>query len=407
MPRTSQSSRSEASAPDLAAEMTRLLVSGHAQAGMRLRSVRDLAVIFRVDPSRIGTALSILSERGVVVQRHGSGTYIRRLPTGNGIDHSSPLHAGLSAEGILAPVPVVRSRRRLDPRHKHLHFQIWVEFDSPSVSQSEVIDGARKLLAASGHRLTVCGDIKGIQSPRSGPKVVASLAARPADGYLVADWLGGLFDQAFTDTGKPWLMLGFAGPVRHQPCMLMDVVESVERATAILLEGGCRRVALIGHLGDKRTCDLMSLHHAFAMGFHGAAGYQVSRFVENQALPVRRALSEMLDSKTPPDGLYVADDTLLPFVAAELRRRGIVPGRDLAVITQWNENQTKAPELPWSRMVYSPRRFGEVLAGNLLATSQSAGVRLSNASILADWCPGETHLLARPATGRGKGRGSA
>jgi DNA-binding LacI/PurR family transcriptional regulator len=270
-----------------------------------------------------------------------------------------------------------------------------------------LIDGARKHLAASGHRLTVCGDINGIQSQSSGPKVVASLAARPADGYLVADWLGGLFDQAFTDTGKPWLMFGFAGPVRHQPCMLMDVVESVERATAILLEGGCRRVALIGHLGDKRTCELMSLHHAFAMGFHGAAGYQVSRFVENQALPVRRTLSEMLDSKTPPDGLYVADDTLLPFVAAELQRRGIVPGRDLAVITQWNENQTQAPELPWSRMVYSPRRFGEVLAGNLLATSQSAGVRLSNASILADWCPGETHLLARPATGRGKGCGVA
>ena len=407
MPRTSQSSRSEASAPDLAAEMTRLLVSGHAQAGMRLRSVRDLAVIFRVDPSRIGTALSILSERGVVVQRHGSGTYIRRMPTGKGIDHSAPLHAGLSAEGILAPVPVVRSRRRLDPRHKHLHFQFWVDADNPSVSQSEVIDGARKLLAASGHRLTVCGDINGIQSQSSGPKVLGSLAAHPADGYLVADWIGGLFDQAFTDTGKPWLMFGFAGPVRHQPCMLMDVVESVERATAILLEGGCRRVALIGHLGDKRTCDLMSLHHAFAMGFHGAAGYQVSRFVENQALPVRRALSEMLDSKTPPDGLYVADDTLLPFVAAELQRRGIVPGRDLAVITQWNENQTQAPELPWSRMVYSPRRFGEILAGNLLATSQSAVVRLSNGSILADWCPGETHLLARPATGRGKGRGSA
>ena len=106
---------------------------------------------------------------------------------------------------------------------------------------------------------------------------------------------------------------------------------------------------------------------------------------------MRRTLAGVLDTPLPPDGIYVADDNLLPFVAEELEWRGIVPGRDLGVVTLWNENVFFDSPYEWSRMEHSPRKFGQALARNLVAAAQSANAQLANYATLADWKPGKTH----------------
>ncbi len=160
-------------------------------------------------------------------------------------------------------------------------------------------------------------------------------------------------------------------------------------------------------------------YYSHALRHAGIEDYNVARYVQFDAVKVRRALAEILDSQLPPDGLYLADDNLLPFVAEELERRGIVPGRDLCVVTLWNEDlsgksvlheqteggrtflrhekQSFVSPYQWSRMEQSPRQFGRALSRNLISATQSASARLANYAILADWKPGKTHLR-RPNT---------
>jgi hypothetical protein len=83
---------------------------------------------------------------------------------------------------------------------------------------------------------------------------------------------------------------------------------------------------------------------------------------------------------------------LLSHVAEELERRGLVPGKDLGVVTYWNEGLTPHRMANWSRMEISPRRFGQSLARSLLAATQSSATGLASYRILAEWCPGSTHF---------------
>ena len=107
---------------------------------------------------------------------------------------------------------------------------------------------------------------------------------------------------------------------------------------------------------------------------------------------VRKAISELLDGPASPDGLYVADDTLLAPLASELARRGLKPGKDIALVTYWNEGFKTIGKTDWSRMEISPRRFGQTLARSLLAGTQSVRTSLASYRILAEWRPGGTHL---------------
>jgi DNA-binding LacI/PurR family transcriptional regulator/DNA-binding transcriptional regulator YhcF (GntR family) len=387
----------EITSAGLAGELERLLANGDVQAGMRLRSVRDLAATFKVDVGRVRSAIDELAEQGILAKRHGSGTYIRRVPLGKRNNHSVTEFMELRATNILADRADDRSQRRPSRKQAQMTFQVWTDLFWVSPTQDHIAAGLAEVLAPRGHVITSCGGTESIRVPLTKAALVEKFNTEPADGYFVLDWLAAEFGDEFAATGKPWVTFGFTGPIRHQPGMIMDCMEAAERGTRALLEGGCRRVALLGYFDNMRDCDFERFYYTHALRQAGADLYHNAKFVALNAAEIQRALSEMLDSHHPPDGLYVADDNLVPFVAAELERRGIVPGRELAVVTLWNEGLPFESPIAWSRMELSPRYFGQSLARSMAAVTQSANARLANSSILAVWRPGETHIL-KPQT---------
>jgi hypothetical protein len=404
------------SAEEIADTLVGVLLAGQVHAGMRLRSLHDLTEIFRTDYRRVHNAIGVLTKRGILSKRPGSGTYIRRLPMAADAGNPSPLFWNLKAEEILSMSDDVRTRRRPLPQNRHLEFHFWADTHWKDPVRATVILGMEDVLSPLGHQITTCSMTDPSGQHIEKRELVKRLHAHPADGYLTMDWVAESYAVQFAATGKLWLTLGFSGPLRHQPGMILDCVEAVDRGTQSLIEGGCRRVALLSWLNAERNweSDFERFYYSHALHHAGIEDYNVARYVRFDAAEVRRALAEMLDSKLPPDGLYLADDNLLPFVAGELERRGIVPGRDLGVVTLWNEDisgKTLMHErteggattiwhedfsfvspYKWSRMEQSPRQFGRVLAQNLLSASQSANARLANYTILADWKPGNTHL---------------
>jgi hypothetical protein len=389
--------RLEISSAELANELERVLAGGAVQAGLRLRSLADLSTLLKVDAGRVRIAVTELADRGILAKRHGSGTYIRRVPLANGHALAAPWFPDLRIEHLLADGDDEQSQRRPLRRHKQMHFQLWTDLFWLSQTQNDITAGAGDVLVPRGHVITPCGGTVASGVPLVRAAVAAKLAAAPADGYLVLDWLATAFSEEFAATGRPWLTFGFTGPIRHQPGMIMDCMEAAERGTRALLEGGCRRVALLGYFDNVRDCDFERFYYTHALRQAGADAYTCAKFISLEAMQVRRTLAEMLDGELSPDGLYVADDNLLPLVAAELTRRGLVPGRDLAVVTLWNEGMIFAGATDWSRMELSPRQFGQSLARNLVAATQSASARLTNYSVLAEWRPGATHIL-KPKT---------
>jgi DNA-binding transcriptional regulator YhcF (GntR family) len=413
--------RADISAEEIAATLVDLLSSENVRAGMRLRSVRDLAELFRTDYRRAHDAIEDLTERGILAKRHGSGTFVRRMPVAADAGKRNPLFRKLKAQQILSADDGARTRRRPLAKDRHLDFQFWVDTHWHDPVRDSVIQGVTDVLSPLGHRITTCGATNADGQHIEKKELAARLQAHPTDGYLLIDWVAESYGELFTAMNKSWLTYGYSGPIRHQPGMILDCVEAVERGTQALIEGGCRRVALLGWFNAEHEWEgeFERFYYAHALRRAGIKDYHVALSVHFDAGQVRRALAEILDSKRPADGLYLADDNLLPFVAQELERRGLVPGRDLGVVTLWNEDlsgktlvheriengvtMVQHEESPfsspydWSRMEQSPRQFGRALARNLIAAAQSANTQLGNNATLATWKPGKTHILPRKA----------
>ena len=384
------------SASDLAAGILRLLSSGGVRAGLRLRPVRDLGGLFKVDKAKVCEALDELVEMGILIKRHGSGTFIRTVPQAKPMGRVVAAFKKIRVADILAPEGDGASRRKPLRRHQNLSFQMWGDTSTALPVLESIAVGIKDVFDPAGHQMQMRSAVDS-RGRVLDPEVIAQQVAKePADGYWVMGPFDKVIEQQFNETGKPWFSFGFSGPLRHHPGMIMDCLEAVERGTQALLEGGGRRVAMLAYAGKERDRDFELFQYSRALREAGVADYHEARFIKANRKEVCGAMSDFLDSGSPPDGIYIADDTLLPLVAEELEKRGIVPGRDLGVVTYWNEGFERQGTVDWSRMETSPRRFGQALARSLLAATQSTATGLASYRILAEWHPGSTHFAARP-----------
>jgi hypothetical protein len=135
-------------------------------------------------------------------------------------------------------------------------------------------------------------------------------------------------------------------------------------------------------------------------------GYQ--RAMENLGLPYRacetspatttgamEATIRLLHREDPPEAVYVADDFLLIGVVQALEAEGIVPGRDIAVITLSNRGLQLPRGYNWSQLEFDPEYFGTLMVNNLCQVIQTAGAKLVSQQICATWRPGDTHILRK------------
>jgi DNA-binding transcriptional regulator YhcF (GntR family) len=248
-----QSNHADISAEEIADTLVGLLLTAQVRAGMRLRSMHDLTETFRTDYRRVHNAIASLTKRGILVKRKGSGTFVRCLPIAAEAGKPSPLFRKLKIEQIVSIYDDVRTRRRPLPQQRQLEFQFWADFHWNAPIREAVIQGLEDVLLPLGHQIANCSATDASGAHIDKRELAKRLSARPADGYLTMDWVAESYGEQFAATGKMWLTCGFSGPLRHQPGMILDCVEAVERGTQALIEGGCRRVALLGWFNADRS----------------------------------------------------------------------------------------------------------------------------------------------------------
>ncbi len=371
--------------------------------GVRLRSERELAEILKVGRKRVRVLLEDLVAEGVLVRRHGSGTYVRRVPIRSIDDlisdaESLPQKWALRPESIIAPDdgrPTDVTRLKPAPHQRRLRLEIWSGFHKTSPTNRTILNAMLDRAEQVGHDLSVHSIIRQADQPLQEDELVQRLQAQPGDGYLVSAFLGPLFRRAFrkafgsTQPSAVYVAPGSA-PVDCEPLIRIDTDEAIVRALSIFKSEGYERIGILTVKNPMRGAMTEEAFYNWNCGLIG----QTYRAVAEEPRTVEggyHGTLQLLDQADRPDAIYVSNDELLPGVLAALKERGVEPGADIGVITLSTTSDALPTDYRWSQLQFDPQIVGHDAVDAILRLIQTAGRRLNSQSYLARWIPGQTH----------------
>jgi DNA-binding LacI/PurR family transcriptional regulator len=371
-------------AEQLQAEIECQLAQPPAQAGMRLKTVRELARMIGASHDTVQRSLGGLVERGILTRKHGSGVYVRKVPPAP----TQALGDGprlLKWQSIFADDPAP-TRLRAEAEGARLQLDLWWENRALSVSgrlsQRGILDQAREL----GHRLRVRTLDEGSNGAPSRVK-----PSPGCDGHIVLVSVAETFQRVVPLNHVPtvYVWVGNASP-EFQPLVQIDMDDALERAIRLLAKQGHERIGLLS------WTDLEARQRSLYEGVMEGLGrsYRAAEFSdateEHDAAAVRR----LFERSDAPEALYVADDIMMRLVLPALRGLGREPGRNLALITHANRGNPLPKGMEWSRMEFDPYSVGRLAMQSLVREIESSGDELLSFSHQAAWKPGTTHLRA-------------
>ena len=369
-------------------------------AGLRLRSERDLAALFETDHFKVRKSLSELVRKGVLVRRHGSGTYVRKVPK---ISRSfSPNALKIPSKSLFATDQLEQGYvPPLEPmkHQQQLHLSLWADLEPEQMaSRRSLISGIASQTGRAGHILSmhsISGDDGKMMSV---PELSEQLKDNPSDGYLVGSWSADMFLEALGTDHKPIVYFSDSSrQVTHEPMVLMDSHEAIHRGVRLLAGHGYNRIGLIGldiPEDPAESTEPIQREYERAVSDLGFT-YSTAEFAPVDINESMAATLRMLDRSEPPEAILVIDDIVLNGVAEALKTRGIVPGRNLAIIAVTNVSSKLPNGINLSRLEFDAEALGERIVNTLLGLLQTAGMRAFSSAAYVKWLPGKTHLLKK------------
>ncbi len=357
------------------ADLLRKEIAADMSIGDQLESEEKLAKRLSVSVITIREALWILAGEGVVVRRHGRGTFVG------------------------------------EPLKKERHVAVLIERDiaNPRLSHFflPVTQQVRDNLEEKGHRVQIYigrlqpGEVSETLTCRS---FLEDVEADKVSGVVAVYALPHVsWTQLLEDRGIPLVGIG----IRHRYMIDTDYERMVELGLRRLLENGRKRIACLGWNRDPADPGgdaagakpyEKALERAFAeLGLearpewlrndlhpaHSGAGWEEFREIWTA-------------NKEKPDGLFIMDDFLFRDAATAILDLGIRVPEDLMVVTQANEGSEILYPFPVIGLVVDPDQTALRLA-EMLHTLLSGGT-LSQERL---FYPFEVKTLAPAGSRRG------
>lgn len=357
----------------------RRLAQPPTRAGMRLKTVRELARMVGLSHESVNRSLGRLVERGILVRKHGSGIYVRKVPKASLPSVATAAnHWKLPSRISLFAEQISNTRLRPPSDAVRLHLGMWGSAEMPNESGRSILRGIMDQARELGHRM-----------------VSYSTSARPnepiaCDGCVVLMPFAEAFHRAIGDYRPPtvYIWCGNAEPL-FEPLVQIDAEAALVRALRLLAEQGFRRIGLIGLEGVEPP----------PWPFYGETlrklglSYRGAEFCGTESEEVARSVRRLFERRDTPDALYVADDIVMRSVAPALKTIGRVPGENLGLITYANHGNPLPAGVNWSRLEFDPHSLGRIAVQSLLRDIETAGEQLLSFSHQAAWRPGETHRI--------------
>lgn len=308
--------------------------------GAKLDSMRGLAGRYGVSLVTVREALLLLEEQGWVELRHGSGCYVGRQQTPD-------RHIAILVEmDILRPGTspfflhiVNRLRRIFSDRKQPFRLHIGFATEPKDAYGDPTCHGFLEDLE-DDH---VSGVVAVATLPR--PKLLTPLKERRI----------------------PLVGMDFSG---GEATVCLDYSGMLRLGAETLLAQGCRRLAMVGG-GYVRPEDRMRLRDfENTIAEHGLV--PCPEWVRTSLLPSHRGagwagLREIWCARDEkPDGLFIADDMLLPDVDLAIRALKIDVPRQLKVALATSCSIPHTASFPLTRIETDPELFADKMAGLLL-----------------------------------------
>lgn len=388
---------------ELAGLLEQLLSKRPSRTGQRLCSERDLSARLKVDRMKIQKTFDFLVEKGILVRRHGSGTYVRKIP--KGLKKSDRIKWGgdiLKTEDLFAKPSTAPVRRQLRQEHRTLRLALLPTWDSES--NHSILDGIKDRVRREGHQIktftldqVLPEDVPPHTIPPD-PKLVAKLQADPFDGYILWARYVPVMQMAFPDQNPPCVYLGSGArenDLNCAPLVRVDLEDAMVRGLRLLAREGFQRIGLIRFASMSRELEADQKLYDETLSQLGLEYRHIEscRLNEKEALATMR---RMFSSKNKPQAVFVDDDILLRHIVTAWKALDIVPGENLAVITVANRGNSLPVDWDWSRLEFHPVQVGRMAVDCLLREIQTAGEELCSFEHLSVWRPGSTHRLRRP-----------
>lgn len=367
-------------------------------AGRRLKSERELASLLNVGESLVRKSLNQLANKGILVRRRGSGTFVRRVadpPT------STMMAEGLTLDNQMALFSDITGGARSGMSRSEstgtLHIGLWGDLESRVDINANLLGGIARATNRRGHRLTVHSIIEDYTSRTPIPYPILSqhLRDNPCDGYLVVSTWADRFNKAIGNAnGRALFFLAGTDAMVNEPMVMQDTSEAITRAVQIFANEGYKRIGMIAYKREHepRGWDTLTYERAMAQIGINYRACSMSDIGVSQAMAATR---QLLSRQDRPEAIYVADDHLLVGVAEAMQLAGIVPGRDIAVITLSNRGVALPAGYNWSRIEFDRERFCQMVVEALLRMLEHAGSEADNMSIHGRWITGDTHTIRR------------
>lgn len=384
------------SVQELAVILEQLLARRPSKAGQRLCSERDLASRLKVDRMKIQKAFDLLVQKGILARRHGSGTYVRKVPKASG--KSVKIKWGdkfLGAQDLFAKPSAVPVRRQIRQEHRKLRLALLPNENWQSESNNLVFAGIKDRIKQEGHHLEIYTGHAQDGKVVSTKQLVDKLKKNPVDGYILWTPYLPILEEAFQGKNPPAVFIGAQAreiDLDCAPIVRIDLEDALVRGLRLLAREGYQRIALIGFASVERVGDDDQNIYEETMSRLGLS-YRSVIFCPLNDKAVSVLVRRMFESPNRPEAVYVTDDIVLRHVLPIWKALEIIPGENLAVISQTNRGNALPPSYEWSRIEFHPFQVGRMAVDSLLQEIETAGEEICSFEHLGVWLPGKTHLL--------------
>lgn len=365
-----------------------------AAAGIRLISERDLSEKIGIPRKRLRTYLDKLIEEGIVVRRHGSGNYLRRVPKISGPriwqKDAPPIQLFSNDKPDPKLVPM--------PNQKQLHIGVWSGFHRMPSPNSSILKGIEYEASLASHKTNFCSIYDSENRLLSADQLARLIEKENVDGHIVSHGIAALFQEALSlAMGTDWLAASvlyvapFYTQVTCEPIIRLDLLEAMERAIHILSNNSYKRIAVISTISEyyDTEAEKISYEKAISTSNLSYTSYSVGPPEVGYGY---ETVIRLLRASDPPDAIYVANDKLAQGIDQALRQCKCYPPINLGLISLSNRDNTIPEKLGWSRLEFDPFLLGRISLSSLVREIITSHAEAHSLSLLARWFPQKTHM---------------
>jgi DNA-binding LacI/PurR family transcriptional regulator len=370
-----------------------VLLQPPSAAGRRLASERKLCMLTGLSRVTVRKTIECLIADGILVRRHGSGTYVRKIEPPPADAPRTATRWSLTPAVLLADSGVPYTRLVMPEKLRSLRIHAWLPIDSEY--SRLLIDGLQRRAQREGHRFDYDG-FDGFE-PAELARVTDGDLPDNIDAYVMHVAVADVFASRIAPVGRPVVYVGDGNRLwTHEPLVQLDYASYVGRALHMFHACGYRRIAMLNPEGRGQGLLRAEAYRYWIKQL----GLRYRRIVDIPwCAPADkiREVRTLLRTAPRPEALLVADDILLREILPGMETEGCRPGREIAVITEGAYGIPLPPNYDWSVMQYNPSQVGTLIMDCLLREVTQAGEPLCSIVHHAAWRPGTTHLIDRDA----------